>query len=292
MSLDGKKIAALKAAFEQCRFEFDSEEAWRARDLMRLLGYAGGSKWQKFRNNVITRAWQSCAKSDRDPAKNFLVEDGSEAWGPTRIFTRSGKNSGRGRPSEDVIVTRFGAYLIAMNGDPNKPEVAFAQRYFATQTRKQEILEQQLLDDDRLKAHGKYVKSEGELRAVVFERGGDDRGFDTVRTRGHKAFFNMSPDKLREAMQVPEDRDYVDFSDPINVKALDLAQSLTTRKAREEEKMDSVGKIAGANEDSHRHVRRAVTDSGYIPEKLPPVEDIRRVSARIEKQQSKRLKGR
>src|SRR5262245_400941 len=105
--MDSTQIATLRDTFEQCRFEFDGAEAWRARDLMRLLGYTGSSGWQKFHSNVIARAWQSCKQSDRDPARNFVVEDGSEPWSPERIFTRSGKKSGRGRPSEDIILTRF-----------------------------------------------------------------------------------------------------------------------------------------------------------------------------------------
>src|SRR5262245_53187274 len=221
MAMNSKQIAKLRETFEQCRFEFEGEEAWRARDLMRLLGYTGQNVWQRFRNNVVTRAWQSCAQSERDPATNFLVQDGSNAWWPDRIFTTSSEKSGRGRPSEDIIVTRFAAYLIAMNGDPNKPEVAFAQRYFATQARKQEILERGLLDDDRIKTHGKFAKSETDLKEVIYEAGGNEHGFNTVRNRGHKAYFNKSPEQVAEQMGVPEDRNYVDFMDPINVKALD-----------------------------------------------------------------------
>jgi DNA-damage-inducible protein D len=286
MALDKKQITTLTKTFEESRMEFGGTEAWSCRTLMRLLGY---KTWQNFRT-AIERGWVACKNADRDPSAHFLSADCSEPWAPDRILSASTKNSKRGRPQEDVVVTRYGAYLIAMSGDERIEEVAFAKRYFATQTRKQELLERQLLDDDRLKAHGKFAKSEKELRAVVYECGGDDRGFTTVRTRGHKAFFNRSPEKLKEAMGVPEDRDYVDFADPIAVKALDLAQTLTTRRAREEG-LGTVSKISKANEDSHKHLRKAVIDSGYVPEKLPPVEDIRRVQNRIEKQHAKRLKG-
>jgi DNA-damage-inducible protein D len=168
--------------------------------------------------------------------------------------------------------------------------VAFAQRYFATQARKQEILEQHLLDDDRLKAHGKFTKSEAELRKVVYESGGNEHGFSTVRNRGHKAYFSKSPGQVAKQMGVPQHRDYVDFMDPINVKALDLAQSITTRKARAG-RLGTLAELAQSNEDSHGNIRRGVVKSGFIPEQAKPVEDIRSVQERITKQEAKRLKS-
>jgi DNA-damage-inducible protein D len=286
MSLNGKKIATLTKTFEGHRMEIGGIEAWSCRALMTSLGY---KTWQNFRT-AIERAWVACKNSARDPAANFLVTDGSEPWVPDRIFSGPTKNSKRGRPQEDVIVTRYGAYLIAMSGDERIEQIAFAKRYFATQTRKQEVLEQQLLDDDRVKAHGKFAKSEAELREIVYERGGNDHGFNTVRNRGHKAYFGRSPEQVAEHMGVPEDRDYVDFMDPINVKALDLAQSITTRKARAEG-LATVGKITKTNEDSHRNIRKGVVKSGFIPEQAKAVEDIRNVQGRLEKQQVKRLRG-
>jgi DNA-damage-inducible protein D len=286
MSLTGRKIAALRDTFEKFRFEFEGQEAWRARDLMRLLDY---KNWQDFRN-AVSRGWTACGQSGRDPAANFLTGDGTAPWHPDRIIRGVPNKSGRGAPAEDVILTRFGAYLIAMSADERIASVAFAKRYFATQTRKQEVLEQRLLDDDRLKAHGKFSKSEAELKEVVYEAGGNEHGFKAVRNRGHKAYFNRSPDQVAKQMGVPEERDYVDFMDPINVKALDLAQSITSRKARAETH-DTVGRIATTNEKSHRNIRKGVVKSGFIPEQAKPVEDIRKVHERIGRQDAKRLKS-
>ena len=142
------EVSKLFASFEDCKFNHDGAEAWRAREIMALLGYA---TWQKFRD-AIHRARDSCETVGVSADSNFLVTDGSRPWTPGEVFTGAGKNPQGGRPSEDVILTRRASYLVAMNGDPRKSAIAFAQHYFATKTRTLEVIEQRLAEAARLDA--------------------------------------------------------------------------------------------------------------------------------------------
>ena len=141
------EVAKLFASFEDCKFKHDGADAWRARHLMSPLGY---TTWDKGFREVVRRAWEACEAAGVDPAKNFLTGDGSRPWHPDEVFREASKNPQGGRPSEDVILTRRAAYLVAMNGDPRKSAVAFAQHYFAAKTRTLEVIEQRLAEAARL----------------------------------------------------------------------------------------------------------------------------------------------
>lgn len=167
-------IAELFKKFEQARYIFNEEECWSARELQEIFGY---SKWENF-SKVIDKAKIACEASGIEVSHHFP---------DTRKMIDLGK--GAQREIEDVALTRYACYLVAQNGDPGKREVAFAQTYFAVQTRKQEIIEKRLLDVARVSAREKLSKSEKKLSGIIYERGVDDKGFAIIRSKGDSALF-------------------------------------------------------------------------------------------------------
>jgi len=169
-------ILELFEKFEQACYNYNGIECWSARELQEILGY---SKWVNFLNVI-------------DKAKKASESAGS---GVSDHFADVGKMitiaKGAQREVEDIALTRYACYLIAQNGDPAKPPIAFAQTYFAVQTRKQEIIEQRLLDVDRLTAREKLTKSEKMLSGILYERGVDSAGFAIIRSKGDQALFGV-----------------------------------------------------------------------------------------------------
>lgn len=178
VNMNKERINALFIQFEEACYLHEGVEHWSARELQGILGYA---RWENFRV-ALERARKACEASGskvldhfRDVTKMVVLGSGSE------------------RAVEDVALTRYACYLIAQNGDPAKPEIAFAQTYFAVQTRKQELIEQRLLDVARVSAREKLTKSEKKLSGILFERGVDERGFGAIRSKGDKALFGGIP---------------------------------------------------------------------------------------------------
>src|SRR4029077_14162939 len=172
--VQSQKIARLRSIFENKAIDLEGIEVWLARDLQRVLGY---SEWRNFQN-VIAKAKEACERvgasvDDRFVDVNKVIETGNGAREEIR----------------DIALTRYACYLIAQNGDPAKSPVAFAQTYFALQTRKQEIIEQRLLDVARVSAREKLSKSEKKLSGIIYERGIDDKGFAIIRSKGDQALF-------------------------------------------------------------------------------------------------------
>jgi len=185
MSSVKTEIVTLFASFEECRFDHEGTDAWSARKLMPFLGY---SQWRNFRE-PIKRAWESCEAAGIDPALNFLIGDGSAPWSAEEVFADARKNPEGGRPSEDVILTRRAAYLVAMNGDPRKPEIAFAQHYFASAARTLEKLQQRMLEAERLEARQELRETEARFQGVLFEHGVDGAGIARIRSCGDRVLF-------------------------------------------------------------------------------------------------------
>ena len=270
------QIARLFASFESCKFEFDGTEAWSARQLMPMLGYAA---WQDFRN-AVKRAWDSCNAAGLDCAANFLVSDGSAAWSPAEVFRDAPKNPMGGRPSEDVILTRRASYLVAMNGDPRKPEIAFAQHYFASATRKLEAIQQRLVEAERMTARGELTETESKFQGVLFEHGVDGDGIGRVRSKGDRILFggNSTAD-MKEKWGVPDSRPLADFAPEVAIRAKQLGAAITAHNVRSNS-LNGESAITVEHVENNRSIRQTLDARGIKLEQLMPEEDIKKVERR------------
>jgi DNA-damage-inducible protein D len=276
MSSQGTEVAQLFRSFEDCRFEFEGTEAWRARELMPLLGY---EKWERFRG-AIQRAWESCAAAGIDTSANFLVGDGMPPWSPPEVWPGAGKNPQGGRPSEDVILTRRAAYLVAMNGDPRKAEIAFAQHYFAVATRTLELIEQRLAETARLQAREKLSETEKKFQGVLYEHDVDGPGIARIRSKGDVVLFGGNDNEAMKAKwNVPAKRALADFAPEVVVVGKQFATAITTHKVKTN-KLKGETAITSEHLANNRTVRKTLGERGIVPEELAPEEDIKKVERR------------
>jgi DNA-damage-inducible protein D len=279
MSAQKTEIAHLFTSFEECRFEHDSVDAWRARALMPFLGYP---RWREFRP-VVVRAWEACKAAGVDPANQFLTGDALAAWGPEeKVFGVAPKNPEGGRPSEDVILTRRAAYLVAMNGDPRKPEVAFAQHYFAAATRTLEVLHQRMVEAERLTARGELKETEAKFQTVLFEHGVDGDGIGIIRSRGDHALFGGNDTremKRRYGISATSSKPLADYAPEIVIRAKQLGSAITTHNVQTNDLMGEFA-IGAEHVENNRSVREMVKSRGIILEDLPPEEDVKKVERR------------
>ncbi len=208
-----EEIKSLFAQFEQASSDLDGVECWSARQLQPLLGY---TKWENF-EKVLVKAKEACKQAGGNPPDHFP---------DVRKLIEVGK--GAQYAVEDLALTRYACYLVAQNGDSRKPEIAFAQTYFAVQTRRAEIIEQRLLEFERVKAREKLSQTEKQLSGILYERGVDDKGFAIIRSKGDQALFHLSTQMLKRKMGVPENRPLADFLPTISIKAKDLAAEFST----------------------------------------------------------------
>ena len=261
-------IIQLHGNFEQKVYK-DTDtgtEFWFARDLQTLLGY---SQWRSF-EAVIEKAKTSCKNSGYDPRDHFAR---------TRKMVDLG--SGAKREIDDMALTRYACYLIAQNGDPSKDQIAFAQTYFAVQTRKQEIIEKRIAEAERLTARRKLTLSEKELSGLIFERLGDGQSFGRIRSKGDKAMFGgKSTEQMKDRLQVPRGRPLADFLPTITIKAKDFANEITNFTIRRDDMRSEEG-ITTQHVKNNREVRSILVKRDIKPEALPPAEDVKKVERRL-----------
>jgi DNA-damage-inducible protein D len=270
--MDPKLIHALHEQFEGAGHKDpDGTEFWLARDLQELLGY---SEWRNF-SATIEKAKESCRTS------NHLIDN---HFVDVNKMVRLGHDVER--EIDDVMLSRYACYLIAQNGDPKKPAIAFAQTYFAMQTRRQELLEQRLLEIERVEARQKLTETEKELSNALYEHGVDDKGFGYVRSRGDQALFGgISTKDMKTKLGVTDTRPLADFLPTITLKAKEFAAAITSFNVRKEN-IQGRDSVAVEHVKNNSSVRRALAERGIKPEELPAEEDIKKVARRLERDSS------
>lgn len=250
-------------------------EFWLARDIQYLLGY---SKWDNFLN-VVSKAKTACEVS------GHAVSDHFADVGKTIAMPK-----GAEKEVPDLMLTRYACYLIAQNGDPKKQEIAFAQTYFAVQTRKAELIEQRLLDAERVSARKKLSATEHELSEVIFEQvGGSNQDFAVIRSKGDHALFGKSTQAMKSQWKVPDNRPLADFAPTIILKAKDFAAEITIFNARQHQMRTELA-VSKEHVTNNAAVRNTLLERGIRPESLPPVEDVKKVARRLLSEDKKVLK--
>lgn len=269
------EIKNLFTLFEAAASELEGVECWSARELQELLGY---SKWENF-EKVILKAKDACKTAGELIENHFpdvrkMVEIGSKSE----------------RPLEDIALTRYACYLIAQNGDSRKEKIAFAQNYFAIQTRKAEVVEARILEYERVKAREKLSQTEKQLSGILYERGVDSLGFAVIRSKGDQALFRLNTHTLKRKFGIPDNRPIADFLPTISIKAKDLAAEMTGLNVQNKD-LKGQSSIEKEHVDNNLAVREMLTKRGITPENLSPAEDVKKLQRKLDGDEKKLLKS-
>src|SRR3989344_5655435 len=263
-------IATLQKSFEDYVHKEKGVEFWFARDLQKLLGYV---EWRKFLR-VIEKAKEACKNSNNDIQDHFvgaanMVKIGSETE----------------REIEDYKLTRYACYLVAQNGDSRKEEIAFAQSYFALQTRKQELIEQRIALQERFEARNKLIASETELSKLIYERGVDDAGFARIRSKGDEVLFGgNNTQQMKAKLKIPQKRPLADFLPTVTISAKNLAREITNFNVKKDDIQKEIP-ITKEHIKNNADIRKLLAKSGIKPEELPPEDDIQKLQKKIKNEE-------
>jgi DNA-damage-inducible protein D len=273
-------ITKLNKSFEEYAYEQDGIDYWLARELQVLLGYAD---WRNFMN-AVDKAKESCKTTGETVSDHFVDVNKMVKIG-----------SGAERKQDDIMLTRYACYLIAQNGDPKKEQIAFAQSYFAIQTRKQELLEERIQLMERLQAREKLAATETELSKNIYERGVDNKGFANIRSKGDWALFGgHNTSAMKRKLGIAENRPLADFLPTITITAKQLATEITNFNVKKND-LKGETKITSEHVKNNTDVRTLLGKSGIKPEQLPAEEDIKKLERRVKSADKeivkKKLKG-
>ena len=272
--MDIQKINQYKNSFDSIAKSIPDDngepmEVWYARELQAVLGYA---RWENFAV-AINRAIESCNTQGINVDDHFREV--------TKMITLA---KGALRPVQDYMLTRYACYIIAQNGDPKKEEIAFAQSYFAIQTRNAELIEERLQLMSRLETRERLRSSEKQLSQNIYQRGVDDKGFGRIRSKGDTALFGgVNTEQMKKRLGVKSGA-LADYLPTLTIAAKNLATEMTNYNV-EQKDLQGEAPITGEHIQNNQSVRKMLLDRGIRPEELPAAEDIKKVERRVAREE-------